>query len=214
MNPKFSTYLNVALVIAVAVLYYLHFSNCGTSCSSSSTCDSIAGEKPVVLMPKEIKASKVVYVNVDILNEKYDMLKDLSAEMLGQQQRLESQYQAKAQKLQQDYAELQQKASQGLLSENQSVTEQKNIMKRKEELDKMEYQLQALVEKTQKKNEEIRKTIIDYLKEYNKNAKYDYILTYTEGPGGSILLTNDSLNITNEVLEGLNAQYKSKKGKK
>jgi len=214
MNSKFSSYLNVVLVIAVAVLYYLHFSNCGTSCSSSAANDSAALQKPAVLMPKEIKASKIVYVNVDVLNEKYDMLKDLSTEMLGQQQRLESQYQAKAQKLQQDYAELQQKASQGLLSENQSATEQKNIMKRKEELDKMEYQLQALVEKTQKKNEEIRKTIIDYLTEYNKNSKYDYILTYTEGPGATILLTNDSLNITNEVLEGLNAQYKSKKGKK
>jgi len=213
MNSKFSTYLNVALVIAVAVLYFLHFSNCNQSCSSA-VGDSAAAAKPLVLMPKEIKASKVVYVNVDILNEKYDMLKDLGKEMLGQQQRLESQYQSKAQKLQQDYAELQQKASQGLLSENESVKQQKDIMKRKEELDKMEYQLQALVEKTQKKNEEVRKTIIDYLKEYNKNSKYDYILTYTEGPGATILLTNDSLNITNEVLEGLNAQYNSNKGKK
>jgi len=87
-------------------------------------------------------------------------------------------------------------------------------LKRKEDLDKMEMQLQALVEKTQKKNEEVRKTIIDYLNEYNKSSKYDYILTYTEGPGATILLTNDSLNITNEILEGLNAQYKSKKEKK
>jgi outer membrane protein len=165
-------------------------------------------------MPKDIKASKIVYVNVDVLNEKFDMLKDLSKEMLGQQQRLERDYQGKAQKLQQDYAELQQKASQGLLSENQSIAAQKDIMKRKEDIDKMEIQLQSLVEQTQKKNEDVRKTIIDYLNEYNKNSKYDYILTYTEGPGATILLTNDSLNITNEVLEGLNAQYRNKKGKK
>lgn len=214
MNNKFSTYLNVLLVIAVGVLYYLHFSNCNQNCSSSKSDDSTAISKPIVIMPKDIKASKIVYVNVDVLNDKYDMLKDLSREMLGQQQRLESVYQGKAQKLQQDYAELQQKASQGLLSENQSAAAQKDIMKRKEDLDKMEMQLQALVEKTQKKNEEVRKTIIDYLSEYNKNSKYDYILTYTEGPGATILLTNDSLNITNEVLEGLNAQYKSKKAKK
>jgi outer membrane protein len=214
MNSKLSTYLNVALVIAVAILYYLHFSNCNKSCSSSQSEDSTSASKPLVMMPKVIKASKVVYVNVDVLNQKYDMLKDLSAEMMGQQQRLESVYQGKAQKLQQDYAELQQKASQGLLSENQSAAAQKDILKRKEELDKMEAQLQALVEKTQKKNEEVRKTILDYLNEYNKNSKYDYILTYTEGPGATILLANDSLNITNEVLEGLNAQYKSKNAKK
>ncbi len=214
MNNKFSTYLNVLLVIAVSVLYYLHFSNCNKNCSSSNSVDSTVVSKAVVLMPKDIKASKIVYVNVDVLNDKYAMLKDLSAELLSQQQRLESVYQGKAQKLQQDYAELQQKASQGLLSENQSAAAQKDILKRKEDLDKMEMQLQALVEKTQKKNEEVRKTIIDYLNEYNKNSKYDYILTYTEGPGATILLTNDSLNITNEILEGLNAQYKSKKAKK
>ncbi len=162
-------------------------------------------------MPKEIKASKVVYVNVDVINEKYNMLKDFSTDILQQQQRLEGAYQAKAQKLQQDYAELQQKMSQGLLSENQGIAAQKDIMSRKEEIDKMEAQLQALADKTQKKNEEIRKTVVDYLKEYNKNSKYDYILSYTEGPGGIVVLANDSLDITTEVLEGLNAQYKATK---
>jgi len=112
MNNKFSTYLNVLLIIAVGVLYYLHFSNCNKNCSSSNSVDSTVVSKGVVLMPKDIKASKIVYVNVDVLNDKYAMLKDLSAELLGQQQRLESVYQGKAQKLQQDYAELQQKASQ------------------------------------------------------------------------------------------------------
>ena len=75
----------------------------------------------------------------------------------------------------------------------------------------MEYQLQALMEKTQKKNEEIRKTIIDYLEGYNNNSQYDYILTYTDQPGGFILIANDSMDITNEVLAGLNANYKKNK---
>ena len=66
----------------------------------------------------------------------------------------------------------------------------------------------------QKSNEEVRKTVIDYVKEYNKNGEYNYILTYTAGPGGVVILANDSLDITNEIITGLNAQYKANKDKK
>lgn len=212
MNKNVSILLNIVLLIAVAVLYYFHFSACNKTCDAGiSGTDSVSISKPIVISPKDIKASKIVYINSDILNEKYDFVKDLTASAQSRQQKLESAYQSKAQKLQADYADFQQKASQGLLSENQSNAAQEDLMKRKESLDQMETQLQALVEEIQKSNEEVRKTVIDYVKEYNKNGLYNYILTYTEGPGGVIILANDSLDITNEIIEGLNAQYKAKK---
>ena len=133
MNNKLSFSLNIVLLVAVAVLYYLHFSNFGATYSSQQSGDSSQTEKPIVLMPKDIKNSKVVYVNIDVVNEKYEMLKDFSKDVLSQQQRLESTYQAKAQKLQQEYEEMQQKASQGLLSENQSLAAQKDLMTKKED---------------------------------------------------------------------------------
>ena len=214
MNNKFSTIINGCLIIAVAVLYYLHFSNCNKTCGVNSGNDSIMSAAPIVMSPKEIKASKIVYINSDILNEKYDYVKELATAAQAKQQRLELAYQSKGQKLQQDYTEFQQKASQGLLSENQGNAAQEDFKKRKAELDQMEAQLQTLVEEIQRGNEAVRKTIVDYVKEYNKKSQYNYVLTYTSGPGGVILLANDSLDITNEILEGLNAQYKAKKSNK
>ncbi len=155
-----------------------------------------------------------MYINSDVLNEKYEYVKDLTTAAQAKQQRLESVYQSKGQKLQQDYADFQQKASQGLLSENQTKSVQEDLMKRKEELDQMEAQLQTQMEEIQKSNEEVRKTVVDYVKEYNKTGQYNYILTYTDGPGGVVILANDSLDITNEIVDGLNAQYKAKKGGK
>jgi outer membrane protein len=214
MNNKLSTIINVTLVIAVAILYYLHFSTSNKMCGATAKSDSTEAAKPIVLSPKEIKAAKIVYINSDVLNEKYDFVKDLTSAAQEKQQRLESSYQAKAQKFQKDYAELQQKASQGLLSENQSAAAQEDLRKRKEELDKMEAQQQSLVEGIQKSNEEVRKTVVEYVKEYNKKANYNYILTHTNGPGGVLVFANDSLDITNEILDGLNAQYRAKKAKK
>ncbi len=211
MNNKFSTFINIGLVIAVAVLYYLHFSNCNKGCSANESNDSTAASAPMVMAPKEIKATKIVYVNSDILNEKYEYVKELASTAQAKQQRLEMAYQSKGQKLQQDYAEFQQKASQGLLSENQMNASQDDLRKRKEELDQMEAQLQRLVEEIQADNNRVRKTVVDYVKEYNKQSQYNYVLTYSDGPGGVILLANDSMDITNEILDGLNAQYRAQK---
>ena len=63
----------------------------------------------------------------------------------------------------------------------------------------------------QKSNEEVRKNVVDYVAEYNKTGQYNYILTYTDSPGGFLILANDSLDITNDILNGLNAQYRAKK---
>ena len=91
---------------------------------------------------------------------------------------------------------------------------QEDFKRRKAELDGMEAQLQALVEEIQRGNEEVRRSVVNYVKEYNKKSQYNYVLTYTDGPGGVVILANDSLDITNEILEGLNAQYKAKKANK
>jgi outer membrane protein len=211
MDKKIPMIINVALIVAVAILYYLHFSTCNKACNATSQSDSAMAAKPVVMSPKEIKASKIVFINSDILNKEYDFVKDLTAEAQAKQGRLENAYQTKAQQFQKDYSELQQKASQGLLSENQSKAAQEDLGKRKQELDKMEAQLQTMVEEVQKSNEEVRKTVVDYVKEYNKKAHYNYVLTHTDGPGGVLILANDSLDITKEILDGLNAQYRAKK---
>ena len=53
----------------------------------------------------------------------------------------------------------------------------------------------------------------DYIKEYNKSGNYNYVLAYSEGPLSPVLLANESLDITKDILEGINAQYRAKKKK-
>lgn len=213
MNKNFSVVLNVILLIAVAILYFFHFSSSPVTEGVTGT-DSTVIEKPLVLTPKEIKESKIVYVNLDILNEKYEYIKDVNTTAKAEQSALERQYQSKGQKLQDDYMAFQQKAQAGLLSENQINTEQETFAKRKEELDQLEMKSQDLMDKIQQRSEEMNVSIKEYLKEYNKNSNYHFVMAYSEGPLSPVLIANDSLDITNEILEGLNAQYKASKEKK
>jgi outer membrane protein len=211
MNKNLSIGLNIVLFAAVAVLYYLHFTQSNSSAAENTINDSLTSSKPIVLAPKDIKASKTVYVNLDVLNEKYQFIQDLSASAQAEQRALESKYQTKGQKLQEDYTAFQQKAQQGLLSDNQISTEQEAFAKRKEELDLLEQQSQSLVDKIQQRNEEANANLRKYIKEYNKNSHYNYVFAYSSSPLSQVLLADDSLDITNEILEGLNNQYKTLK---
>jgi outer membrane protein len=206
---KISVVLNVVLTIAVAYLYFLHFSGSKNG-NNNAIVDSTSTH--IAIVPKEIKASKIVYVNADTLFSKYEYVKDLRKEAEGKQTRLESFYKEKAQKLQQDYMELQQKASNGSLSSDQAKVAEEGLMKRKAELDVMEKQLGDLQDENQRKNLALQQKVNDFLKEYNKNGNYNYILAFTNS-GGSVLYGTDSLDITKEILDGLNAQYKAAKKK-
>ncbi|MFL5762424.1 MAG: OmpH family outer membrane protein [Bacteroidia bacterium] len=216
MNKNFSVILNIVLVIAVGVLYYLHFSSVSPASSTvtENAGDSTAKEKPVVLSPKDIKNSRIVYVNLDVLNEKYEYIKDVNTAAKAEQSTLEKQYQTKGQKLQADYEAFQQKAQAGLLSENQVSSEQEAFQKRKEELDMLEQRSQDLMDKIQERSDEMNTSIKEYLKEYNKKTNYQFVMAYSAGPLSPVLIASDSLDITQEILDGLNAQYKETKGKK
>jgi outer membrane protein len=58
------------------------------------------------------------------------------------------------------------------------------------------------------KSNEVTQCIMEYIQEYNSDKKYDFILTKM---GGNMLYTNEALDITKEVVEGLNAKYSTKK---
>jgi outer membrane protein len=53
--------------------------------------------------------------------------------------------------------------------------------------------------------EKLQKNIDEYLAIYNKDNKYDFILSYSKV--GQILYANKALDITDDVLKGLN-EYK------
>jgi outer membrane protein len=59
---------------------------------------------------------------------------------------------------------------------------------------------------------EITDELVAYLKEYNKTAGFDYIFSIQSG--GQIWVGNESLNITSDVVSGLNARHRARKAAK
>ena len=65
---------------------------------------------------------------------------------------------------------------------------------------------QALTEQLLKEqdefNKDLKSKLDQFLEEYNKDKGYDFIFTYTES--GAILYANDALDITQDIIDGMN----------
>lgn len=214
MNKTFSLALNVVLTIAVGFLYYLHFSADPANTPSPGIEEK---EQETVIpakldLPQQANTAAVLYVNADTLFEKYEYVKAIKKDAESKQANLESRYTQKSRKFQEDYMAYQQKVSTGNISQDDARATEEDLMKRKDELEEMELQLNKLVEETQKKNALVQADVAEFFKEYSKGKNLGYVLAYTEN-GGSVLFANDSLDATRELVDALNERYLAKKKK-
>jgi outer membrane protein len=149
---------------------------------------------------------KIAYVNVDTLQAKYTFWKAEADALTAEQARVESELQRSAQQLQNDISAFQQRAQAGTLSEAEGKAAQQRLGQMQQSL---ETRRTTLAEQLQDKqlafSEKLQKNIDEYLAIYNKDNRYDYILSYSKV--GQILYANKSLDITEDVLKGLN-EYK------
>jgi len=86
------------------------------------------------------------------------------------------------------------------------MQEQQNLMQLRDNMS------QQLAEEQQVMNRQLLNNIMEYLKNYNKTHDYKYILSNSFG--GPLLYSDKALDITREVLRGINAEYKSTRPEK
>ena len=150
---------------------------------------------------------KIGYVDIDTLESQYDYFKKRKVEFESRQKSIDAELERMANSLQTDYVNLQKKAEKGELSQAEGEAAQQSLMKRQQEL---EVKRQNLAEKYLKDQEAFNKEIHDnlhaYIEIYNEENGYDYILSYSKD--GSILFANKSLDVTKDIIAGMNSAKK------
>ena len=207
MKNNLSVILNIVLLAAVAVLFYLHFASKKEIASVKDKADSTP--KLTFTVPKNLAGARVLYVNIDSIDQKYEAFSDLSKEAGNTYAFKQKQYQKKAMDLQQRYDTYQQKIQMQTISGDDAIKEEAAINAGMEELKKMEADLSVLENSAMEKNARITNDITTYFKEYSKDKHIDYILAY--GGASNVLYANDSLDITTDVLNALNENYRKTK---
>lgn len=194
MKNNLSIVLNVVLLVAVIVLYVLHFS--GKSASEDNDASVIGSVNP--------ENFSIAYVNSDSLLKNYDFFKELENQLISKRDKLTSEYQNRAEGLQKEIANFQSTAGNMTISQARAVEE--DLQKKQQNLMMYQEQLgQQLRGEEAKMNTELYGKVSDYLRDFGLNKNLQLVLTYTKGSG--VLYANDSLDITDQVLVGLNEAY-------
>ena len=206
-----SLILNGILAIAVAILFYQvsALKSSGTIAESKSVASSLT--PAIISSSTNLTDAKIAYVNTDSINEHYAYIADFTKVLRNKKAALEGQMQSMTAKFQAEYEAFQQSAQAGVAPQSELQKQQANLERQQQELANKELQMQNLGVELEEKNMELNKNVKDFLKRIN-NGRFDYILSYSDMMP-TILLTNPKLDITPEVLKGINEEYNTKKKK-
>jgi outer membrane protein len=197
MNRNFLLAFNIVLLVLVGVLFYLHFASAPKKADTATVAVKSNASAP---------GARVAYFVMDSIEKNYNYLQDVrnqlkarENQLSGQLNSMKSRYMEKVNKFQQE-AQTMTQERQGAMQ--QDLLNEQKVIQNKEQAISGELQNESF-EKMQKVN----KTIEDYLKDFNKDKGYTYILGYQEG---TIYYKDTSFDITSQVVKGLNENYKKK----
>jgi len=216
MLSKINLAFNIVLLLAVAFLFFRTEASLleGSSPSPSDETPSDSTEFASSTKTKgfsDFNNPRIAYVDAERLNEEYQFIAEKYEELEKEQMRIESQIERKLRAAEERYLELEAQAP----SMTPTMLQDAQMELQNLQQDITRFQEQAATDFRKKEasaQEQFFGNISSFLEKLNQEGRYDYVLTYQIG--GQILLANDSLNITDEVVRGLNEEYRASKQSK
>ena len=197
MNQKL---INIILGAGIAVMLFLHLKNSSSATGSSSVKSDTA------------KALKLAYVDLDSIQEKYVFYKEKMQEFEKKKESADRDLNNAFQKIEAEKNAFAQRGNSITQAEYENF--QRAYQGKMQNLDQQKQMLENnIAAEGSKTMEDLKKRINDFLVEYNKKQSYSYIFSYSAAL--NILFYKDpALDITDEVVAGLNAAYNKTGDKK
>ena len=201
------------MLLAALAFIQLIFVQCAPKNSESATADQTVETTGTTIVTNADSTPvcniRIAYVDYDSLLLSYDFAQDVQKELLRKEMSINNIIEKERKSLQEEVATFENKVQNNVFAtQERAQAEYEKIMKKDQELMQRGQALIAEFEETRlTKSNEVTQSIISYIQEYNSNAKYDFILTKM---GGNMLYSNEALDITKDVVKGLNEKYSAK----
>jgi outer membrane protein len=196
--------LGACILMALAVVGLL------TNCKSKTEGTSVKGTTENVSNIQLSSSFSAAWVNIDTLINNYDMYFDKQKELEESSRKSEATLTEKSRDFEKQAADYQDKAQKGLITRSQAQQIEQRLGEQQQELYRLRDELRAqLADEQQVKLRQIHQSITEYLAIYNKDKGFHLILSSTFG--GPLLYGHPALDITQEVLKGLNQKYSSER---
>ena len=198
---RIATWLSVLSLVLVGMLYYFHFTHVDLSKLSFKA-------KPVDTTATASGNFRIAYFEMDSVDKNYEYAKFIRESLRKKELDLQSELQSLKMRYQKQWTDRQ----------NKGVTSQAEADKMNQDYEQMMQQFNSEQKKLSDEYEGLKynmyvkanKKISDFLKEFNKDRGYSYIIA----DQASLFYYKDTVyNITQELIEGLNHQYKKENKK-
>lgn len=197
MMKNVSIALNVVLLIAVGVLYYLHFTGSPSRASGENAISTIE--------PGELK---VAYINSDSVLKYYDYFKENSEMLEAKGKKMDTDLKDRAQSLQKDIVAYQNNV--GNMTINQAKAVEEDIARKQQNLRMYQETLATeLGNEENKLSVELYNKVTQFLKGYGEDNGIHLVIKFN--PSSDLLFGHNSLDITQDVIDGLNKSYNEEK---
>lgn len=180
--------------LACVVLFSQCAGKAETQTTVASSSDAVTG-------------MKIAYVEIDSLLAKYNFCIDLNEVMVKKSENVRLTLNQKAKELDKQKQEFQTKVqNNAYLTQERAQQEYNRIAKLEQDLQELSNKLQSELLSEQEKNSLLlRDSINAFMKEYNKTKGYSMIISNTSFD--NLLYADEKYNITQEIIDGLNARY-------
>ena len=155
------------------------------------------------------KPELIVYVNSDSLLNNYEYFKSVREKFLEKSKKAQSDLTAKGTAFQREVAAYQQNGA-TLSAEQRATTEERLARKQQELAGYNQNAGNALANEEATENEKLYNKVSEFLKKHAKIKGYKMVLTYSKA-NPTVLFADESLDVTKEVVAGLNDEYKKEK---
>ncbi len=189
--------LDAVMVIAIVVLFILHFCQPKTEAYIPSVPEGKAG------------TGEILYVNIDSVNEHYELIKILKDELEAEQVKQNTIFTNREKAFQTKLNNFQQNQQSGVLtplqiqnSQAQLENEYQQIMADKERV------MNDLMTKQSAANDQMLDSMLTVIRRINSVRNASFVFTY--GYGSQMVLGDPTKDITNDVLKELNKSFSKK----
>ena len=174
-------------------------------------------KKPAAVETSDAAALKgeIVYFNMDRVLQEYDMANDLSSVFQTKANSISQEVNRRQNKLQRDANSFQDKVNKGLMTQSTAQVQYQKLQEQDARFQNYAAQKQQeIAEEQQVMMNQIFDAIKAFTDEYNQKMGYAMILVTQGDILPAPVVTGDAaLDITDALIEGLNAAYVQQKGK-
>jgi outer membrane protein len=154
-------------------------------------------------------AGSIVFFNLDKVLQGYDMANDLNSVFETKTSGIQAEIDRRGKKLEKDANDFQSKVDKGLLTTSVAQAQYQKLQQQQQEYqDYAVRKQQEMAEEQQVMMNQIANAIAEFVEEYNQTHQYAMILS-TSGNilTSPVVIGEDRLDITEDLLAGLNAAY-------